>query len=71
MKPRRLLEPNGKFDRVLYAVMSLTLPHAIFLTWDRPGLEFATAVCAAWWVLATYWTISLTVLSYRRWRKLN
>lgn len=68
MKKLNTFEPNGMFDRALYAVMALTLPHAIFSTWDRPGLEFATVVCVAWWVLATYWTIRLTISSYRRWR---
>lgn len=68
MKTRRMFEPTGKFDRVLYAIMAITLPHTIFAIWNNPELEFAALTCVIWWAIATSHTISWILSSYRRWK---
>lgn len=66
--PRRVLEPTGKFDRILYAVIALTGLHTIFLIHDNPDLQVATGVYVGWWLVSTFYTIDWVLRSYRRWK---
>lgn len=69
MERRRMFEPKGRFDRVLYALLALTGPNTALIALRDPDLHFSAFVMGTWSLIATFYTIEWAVLSYRAWQK--
>jgi hypothetical protein len=63
---RRILEPHDGLQRILYALMVLFLPFAVYHA-SKTGNETLGFICALWTVIALFYTIEWTVKRIRAW----
>lgn len=65
---RRILEPGGRVNRFLYAMVTVTGPSAIMTPlWEEVGV-WAPAVISFWWIVCAFYTIDALLDSLERWR---
>lgn len=69
MESRRLFEPKGWLDRVLYALLALSGPTTAIIPFRNPELHVPAFIMGIWSLIAAFYTIEWAVLSYRAWRQ--
>jgi hypothetical protein len=68
MTRRRMFEPSGWLDRIVYAALALTGPQAAIVSLRNPDLLVAAIIMGTWSIIAAFYTIEWAILSYRKWR---
>lgn len=67
---RRVLEPKGRVDRGLYALVTLTWPITVLNPgWNENDLVFPLGILTLWWAICAFYTLDGLLERWGRWRR--